>query len=141
MSISPPLQFEWYCQCLNFDTYYFGWYCLLDKRPPLWPRGNIVTSHAAVRSVSWLRFFPWLSLNRKTNVTKFWTHSPRSSYGHHISSKQYIICLRTATVSDHSCSTWPLLNNNNNNLIRQGESKCAGISLWCYCIYCSEKSH
>ena len=30
---------------------------------------------------------------------------PRLSYGHHISSKQYIIRLWTATVSDHSSST------------------------------------
>ena len=35
----------------------------------------------------------------------------RLSYGHHISSKTYIISLRTATVSNLSCSAWPSLNN------------------------------
>ena len=40
-------------------------------------------------------------------------------YGHHVSSKPYSNRLRTATVSDLSCSTWPSLktyNSNNNNL-------------------------
>ena len=36
---------------------------------------------------------------------------PRLSYGHYVSSKPCIILLWTATVSDHSCSTWPSLNN------------------------------
>ena len=50
-----------------------------------------------VGSISLRRFFPGFSLNRKTNVRKF--------------GPLYIIRLRMATVSDHSSSTWPSLNN------------------------------
>ena len=41
---------------------------------------------------------------------------PRLSYGRHISSKtiHVIIHLWMATVSDHTCSTWPSLYNNHN---------------------------
>ena len=46
---------------------------------------------------------------------------PRLSRGRHISSKSYIIRLRMTTVSDLSCSTWPLLNNKkkNNSFLRR----------------------
>ena len=50
------------------------------------------------------------SLNRKTNVSKFGPHSSQVIIRHHISSRPHIIRLRTATVSDHSCSIWPSLN-------------------------------
>ena len=76
-----------------------------------------------VGSISWLRFFPGFSLNRKINVRKFGPHSSRLSYGHHIPSKQYIICSRTATVSDHSCSTWQWLKN------QQQQPQKVGITL------------
>ena len=45
------------------------------------------------------------SLNRETNVRKFGLHSSPI-----IIWTSYIIRLRTATVSDLSCSTWPSLN-------------------------------
>ena len=54
--------------------------------------------------------FPGFSLNRKTNVREFRLHSSPVIIWTS-SSKPYIIYLRTATVSDHSCSTWPSLNN------------------------------
>ena len=57
-----------------------------------------------------LRSFP----STVREMPENWDHiRPRLSYGHHISIKPYIIRLRTATVSDNSCSTWPSLTNNN----------------------------
>ena len=61
-----------------------------------------------VGSVSRLRFFLRFSLNRKTDVRKFGSHSSPVIIYH---SKLYIIHLRTATVSGLNCSRWPSLYN------------------------------
>ena len=87
-----------------------------DHRCGLEVTSLLLTQRARVRSpvgsISWLRFFPRFCLNSKTNVRKFWPHSsPVIVWPSYISSKPYIIRLRTATISDHSCSTWPSLNN------------------------------
>ena len=80
-------------------------------RPPLWSMGNIVTSHAAGPGsipghvsllIEVFRGFP--STVRQMSGNLGHIRLPLS-YGHHISSKSYIICLQMATVSDHSCST------------------------------------
>ena len=87
-----------------------------QKWPPLWSRGNIVTSHAdgvgsiPVGSVSWLRIFPRFSLNRKINFRKFGPHSsPVIIWPSYIIQKPYIVSLRTTTISHYSCRTWPSL--------------------------------
>ena len=72
-----------------------------------------LTQRARVRSgqfPGW-GFFPGYSLNRKTNVRKFRPHSSLGIICSSVSSKPHILRLRTATVSDLSCSTWPSLNN------------------------------
>ena len=94
----------------------------MDHRCGLGVTSLLLTQWSRVRSpvgsISWLRLFTRFSLNHKSNFRKFGPHSPRLSYGHHISSKPYAIRLRTVTVSGFSCSTWSSLNNkqtNNNN--------------------------
>ena len=84
---------------------------------PLWSRGNIVIFHAAGPSsipgrVNFLvEIFPGFSLTVRQISGNLGRIRPRFSYGHHLSSKPYIISQRTATISDYSCSTWPSLNN------------------------------
>ena len=82
-----------------------------------WPRGNIVTSHAAgLGSIPYrLSFlvegFPGFSLNCKTNVGKFKPYSfPCIIWPSYIIQTIFIL-VRTATVSDLSCSRRPLWNN------------------------------
>ena len=87
--------------------------------PPLWSRGNLVTSHAAgpgsVPSRVNLqdevpRGFPSTVRQMSGNLGHI---RPRLSYGHHTqySIQTIFIRLRTATVSDLRCSIWLLLNN------------------------------
>ena len=88
-----------------------NYYMPILFRLPLWSRGNIVTSHAAgtgsiPSTVNFLvEVFPVFSLNLKTNVRKFGPHSSPV-----IKWPSNIIRLRTAMISDPSCSTWPSLN-------------------------------
>ena len=69
----------------------------------------LLTQRARVRSpvgsVSCLRFF----LNVRQMSGNLGHIRPRLSYDYHMSSKPYIIRLRTATISNHNCSTWPSL--------------------------------
>ena len=91
----------------------FGNGCLILAGSPLWSRGNIMASHAVgpgsiLGLVSFLvkgffRGFPSTVRQMSGNLGH---NRPRLSYGHHI------IRLWTATVSYHSCSTWPSINNN-----------------------------
>ena len=81
---------------------------------PLWSRGKIVTSYTADPvsipcRVSLLVevFFQGLPSTLRQMWGNLGHIRPWLSYGYHISSKPCIIHLRTATVSDHSCSTWP----------------------------------
>ena len=64
-----------------------------------------------VGSISWLRFFRGFPSTVRQMSGNLGYIRPRLSYGLHISSKPYIIRLRTASVSDHSCSTWQSLSN------------------------------
>ena len=76
------------------------------RGPPLWSRGDIVTSHAAGQGsipcrVNFLvEIFSESFSNCKTNVRKFGPHSSPA-----IIWPSDIIRLRTVTVSDLSCST------------------------------------
>ena len=85
--------------------------------PPLWSRGNIVTSHAAgAGSIPGSQFPGWdFSQGFPSTVRQMSGNlghiRSRLSYGHHISPEPYIMRLRTATVSDYSCSTRSSLNN------------------------------
>ena len=73
-----------------------------------------LTQRARVRSpvgsISWLWFFR-ASLKCKTAVKKFRPHSSPDIIWPSYNILTIFICLRTATVSHLSCSTWPLLNN------------------------------
>ena len=88
------------------------------NRPLLWCRDNIVTSHESGPGFDpWSGQFPGWGFFRGfpsplRQISGNLGHiRPRLSYGHHISSKPYIIRLWTATVSDHNSSTWLSLNN------------------------------
>ena len=89
----------------------------LAKRQPLWSRVKLLllTQRARVRStvgsISLLRFFRALPSTVRQMSGNLGHIRPRLSYDYRTSSKPYIIRLRTATVPDHSCSTWPSLNN------------------------------
>ena len=92
------------------DFYQFiGHRCALGVTPLL------LTQRARLRSpvgpISWLRFFPGFPSTVRRMSGNLGHIRPRLSYGHHISSKLCINRLRTATVSDLSCSTWPSFNN------------------------------
>ena len=89
----------------------------LDPRPPLLSRGNIVNSDAARPGsisgrvsfrVEVFRGFPSTVRQVSGNSGHI---RPRLSYSHHKSSKPCVIYLWTATVFEHSCSTWSSLNN------------------------------
>ena len=103
----------------TFITYHFihkGTNWLIQLKNPV--HRYFVTSYAAGPGsipgpVNFLvEVFPGFSLNRKTNATKFGpTSSPVSIWPSYNHPKPCIIRLQTATVSDHSCRTWPSLNN------------------------------
>ena len=64
-----------------------------------------------VKSLSWLmlfRGFPSTVRQMSGNLSHI---RPQLSYVQHISSKPYTIRLRTSTVCDLGCCTWPSLNN------------------------------
>ena len=88
-------------------------HCQFDHRCGLGVISLLLTHRARVQSpvesVSWLRFFRGFPLTVRQMSGNLGYIRPRLSYGHHISSKSCIIRLRTATVSDHSCNTWPSL--------------------------------
>ena len=83
---------------------------LKDHHCGLEVKSLVLTQQARVRSpvgsIYLVEVFLGFSLNRKANFRIFWPHSSPV-----IIWPSYIIRLRTATVSDHSSSTWPSLNN------------------------------
>ena len=99
--------------------------CSAQAEPPLWSRDNIVTSQAArpvrspVGSTSCLRFFRSFPSTASQSQEIWATFFP----GYHMAiiyhPNPYIIRLRMAMVSDHSCSTQPSLNNKQQQPYRQ----------------------
>ena len=107
------VQLQTYVTCPTTSPLYVHMYCILHVKELMATAvSSIVTSHAAgtgsiPRRVTFLvEFFLGFCLKRKTNFKKFRPHSSPV-----IIWPSYIIRLRTATVSDHSCSTCPSLNN------------------------------
>ena len=76
--------------------------------------GNVDASHAAGPGSIPGRVSLGFFLNCKTNVGNLGYTRTLVSYGYHILSKPYVICLWMAMISDHSYSTRPSLNNKNN---------------------------
>ena len=82
--------------------------------PPLWPGGNVAASYPAAWDQSipcWFNllieiFFGGFPLNCKAK--KFRLHSSLGIIRLSFIIQTIYICLRTATVSDHRCSIWPL---------------------------------
>ena len=85
-----------------------------DHRCGLGVTSLFLTQRARVRSpvgsISWLRIFRGFPLSVKQISGNLGHVRPRLSYGHHKSSKPYVIRIRMATITGHSCSTWPPLN-------------------------------
>ena len=108
------------CADITLENFELSW-------SPLWPRGNIVTSHVAGpgsitgRVIFLVEVFPEFFLNCKRNVRKLGHIRTRVSYGHHIIQTIFIY-MRTATVSDLRCSTWLSLNNQ-----QQQQSNCPAV--------------
>ena len=101
---------------LLFTNLHWRVFVASHPRPQLWHRSNVLAFNAA--GSGWIsdrvnflvQFFPEFFLNPKINIRKFGLYSSPGIIWPSQSFENIFIRLRTATVSDLSCSICPSLN-------------------------------